>query len=103
MSWVELHCIPAAWEEPHTGALLLEGFEREVGRPAVALLTAVASTQGGEPHSSAMNRLATYAPTHMLPHLGMPFTRQVLQLMGANIAPVCSAELREECWFAGCW
>lgn len=48
-----------------------------------------------------MGRLAAYAPTHMLPHLGLRFTKKALTAMGVNVSTVETGVLQKECWMAG--
>lgn len=90
LSWVEMHCIDAA-REVDGSQWLIEGFEREVRRPVHELLQRVAvAARGAEAeldHTDAMNTVVTHAQTTVLPHLGLPATRQTLRALGVAVMP----------------
>lgn len=100
MSWVEFQSIMSDYEG-EDAQMILRRFNEEVGQPVMELLRDIASSQHAE-HNVAMDAIAEYAPKHMLPHLGLPFTRDALQSLGvvfSNSKP--SEAIRAECWRAG--
>jgi len=105
MSWVELHSslVGRSAAGDHD---LLRGFDREVGQPALRLLEAVASAAGTQ-HGDVVNVLSVYAPAHILPHLGLPFTRTALGTLGVCVlggqAEFPSPVIRADCWTVGVW
>lgn len=100
MSWVEFQSLMAD-QEGEVAKMILERFSEEVGKPVMSLLRDVASAQQQE-HHVAMTAIAEYAPKHMLPHLGLPFTRDALKSLGvASSHDRPSEAIREECWRTG--
>mmetsp|Transcript_113962 Transcript_113962/g.243043 ORF Transcript_113962/g.243043 Transcript_113962/m.243043 type:complete len:152 (+) Transcript_113962:290-745(+) len=114
MSWVEIASVTSAHPATPGAGKLAQRFQAEVGGPAFTLLSSLASPRGGTSdlgtcggHGVAMSALSSYAPRHMVPHLGLPFTRVALGALGVGLwrtgAESPSATLREECWRVGVW
>uniref|UniRef100_A0A7S2ALU4 Uncharacterized protein n=1 Tax=Alexandrium andersonii TaxID=327968 RepID=A0A7S2ALU4_9DINO len=114
MSWVELGGEAMARPSVPGAAELQRRFHKEVGQPALALLSSLASPDDREAplrsHGAAMEAFTLYAPKHMVPHLGLPFTRRALANLGVAVQSsgsagneFPSAGIREECWMVGTW
>jgi len=105
MAWVDFTNI-AVTRRCAGSARLASEFEREVMQPVDGMLLSVASPSC--PHGPSMGALQQHAPYHMLPHLGLPYTRYTLRDLGVNVPAERTPEFPSlgictDCWQVGVW
>lgn len=104
ISWVELCSAASAFGTAIDGNESLQAnLQRRVIDPALELLHRLGS--GEWPHTPSIRAVQAFAPSQMLPHLGVPHTRRSLRELGVAIrrpgVEFPLARIREECWVTG--